>query len=79
MTEIKTIMEVADETYSYEEMTKRIIQLEKDVDHKSKFRILIGMIKNAHSKNHGKPYSFTEQMKMLIVTLGGQFAFVRFG
>ncbi len=79
MAEIRTIMEVVDETYSYEEMEERIAQLDRDVDNKSKFSFLMSMIKNAHKRNHKKPYSIKAQLTMLIVTYGGQFGFLGFG
>ncbi len=79
MAEIRIIMETVDETYSYSEMEERIAQLDKDVDKKSKLRFLMSMIKNAHKRNHGRPYAFNEQLKMLIVTLGGQYGFAVYG
>jgi hypothetical protein len=69
-----------DETYSYEEVDQRIAKLEKDVEKKSRFRYVFDIVKNAHKRFNGSsPYSFKEQMKMIVITLGGQMGFLGLG
>lgn len=72
MESIRAITEVIDETYSYEEIDQRIAKLEKDVEKKSRFRYVFDIVKNAHKRFNGSfPYSFKEQMEMIVITLGG--------
>jgi hypothetical protein len=80
MESIRAITEVIDETYSYEEIGQRIAKLEKNVEQKSRFRYIFDIVINAHKNYAGKsPYTFKEQMKSLIVTIGGTIGFQQLG
>lgn len=80
MKSIRAITDVIDETYSYKEIDHKIAQLEKNIEGKSRFRYVFDIVKNAHTNNNGEsPYSFKEQMIMLVVTLGGQIGFSGIG
>ena len=81
MENVKAITQVANETYSREEIDKEITQIEENVGNKSRLRYIFNIIENAHkkdgpSKSH---YSFKQQMTMLVVTLGGQIGFLGLG
>jgi len=82
MESVKMITDVVDETYSYEEVDNQIKKLDRDVEKKSKFRYLLDIVINSHIDSLVKfkqPYSFKEQMKMIVVTLGGQIGFLGWG
>ena len=80
MENIKAITEVIDETYSYDEIDKKIEQINKNVEGKSRLKYIFDIIKNAH-KNYSlkSQYSFKQQMVMLVTTLGGQMGFLGLG
>ncbi|GEM_PF-6013579 len=79
MENINAITEIADETYSYDVIDKKISQLDEDVEAKSRFGYLLNIVKNAHKNRYGKPYSAKEVIATLTTTIAGQIGFLKLG
>jgi len=82
MENIKVITEVVDETYSYDEVDQKILEINKNVENKSRFRYIIDIMKNSHDGYTSKfksPYSIKQAINMIIVTYGAQFGFLGLG
>lgn len=70
---------IGDQNLDGELISKKIEGLRKIVRDKSKIRLILRILLNAHRKNTFKSYSFKETMAMLIVTYAGQFGFASYG